>query len=379
MNHRPIRLVAAAALLAASTATAQVDYSQVAVSEVLTLAEIQSAVGAANSAALDGLSLAPAGHVGVIHLDALNQPTLAVINVASKSAIFTETAASAAADLGAPYSTNFTLVGEFVWSPTAGASGSFIWSDNSTAAPTEYSLLRTDIATGATTQLLRSTAIAGWNSHGVLPSGQIVGTLGEAHLDLTGEEPVVGLVDPASPAFVPVYDEDEFKAAVVPALTTEEVPPETIGIDPVTGATYVFGHDTFHLFRIDDIEADAALAPASRPGPTWLDIPGWTGVVDLHGMAVDEDGTVYGFDEAAEAIVIWNPATNDTFAYTLDDIGTSLGGLPVAPVLWRGMKARKVNASQSEVLLADSSGDHGVVRLLLGEAPSSVQDWAIID
>lgn len=378
-------LLAASALLLPAGAAAQVDFSAVSISEVLTLAEIQAAVGASSTDSLDGVSLGPAGQIGVIHLDDLAQPTLALIDPATKAATFSTGPAAIAADLGAPYTANFTLVGEFVFAPMAGASGVLYWADNSTATfpGFAYSLLATDIATGTTTEVLRSTEIAGWNSHGVLPSGVIVGALGEDREDLVGEEPAVGLVDPsdATPGFALVYDMDEFIDAFPGALPPgAELPPETVAVDPNTGVAYFFCHDEFELFRVVDIEADAALAPASRPGPEWLDIPGWSGIVDFHAMSVDGLGNLWGFDEAAETITVWSPTTGNVEATIgIDDISAALGGGPMLPVLWRGMKARSLSATEVEVLLADSTGAYGVVRLVFGTPAASVADWAVID
>lgn len=377
-------LLAASALLLPGGAAAQVDFSAVSISEVLTLAEIQAAVGASSTDSLDGVSLGPAGQIGVIHLDDLAQPTLALIDPATKAATFSTGPAAIAADLGAPYTANFTLVGEFVFAPMAGASGVLYWADNSTATfpGFAYSLLATDIATGTTTEVLRSTEIAGWNSHGVLPSGVIVGALGEDREDLVDEEPAIGLVDPnaATPDFIEVYDEDDFLDAWPDADPGDELPPETIAVDPNTGAVYVFCHDDLQIFRIVDIEADAALPSSERPGPEWLDIPGWSGIVDFHAMSVDGLGNVWGFDEEAETITVWSPTTGNVEATIgIDDISAALGGGPMFPVLWRGMKARSLSATEVEVLLADSTGTYGVVRLVFGTPAASVVDWAVID
>jgi hypothetical protein len=130
----------------------------------------------------------------------------------------------------------------------------------------------------------------------------------------------------------------------------------------------VFGHDTYHLFRVDN--------PETTPTLTWINIPGWTGVVDLHNLAVDADGNLYGFDEANEAIVVYN-GTN-TFSVTLTSISAAIGKV-VEPTLWRGLKARKISATQSEVWLTDGSGNAGVVRLLFGNAAAGVGDWAIYE
>jgi hypothetical protein len=166
-----------------------------------------------------------------------------------------------------------------------------------------------------------------------------------------------------------VYDEDDFKAAVVPPLgPLEECPPEAVGINPANGDTYVFGHDTLHLFRVENIDGPT-------PTLTWLDIPGWTGVVDLHALDVDSQGNLYGFDEGGEAITVWDGSAVNTI--TLDDIATDLRGPspPVfGPTLWRGMKARDTSPTTAEVFLSSATGDYGVVRISFGGA-SAVSNW----
>jgi hypothetical protein len=365
--------LAAAIVVPAFAAPGQVNFNQVAISNPLTIADIQAAAGQGTTSQIDGVALGPGQNVFLIHTNNAAQETIVGINPFTKQVSFTKTHSSIASDLNTTWSAlaNFPiLTGEFVYDPNTGPQGTLYLADKTAANPDgETALFRINVATGLASTVLFGTQIAGWNSHGVLPSGKIVGTLGEDYKDFTGDEPKVGIVDPANPSFVELFDEDEFKDAVVPPLAvTEECPPETIGVHPVTGQVYVFGHDTLHLFRIDN--------PEGTPALNWLNIAGWTGVVDLHGLAVDEDGNVYGFDEAAESIVVWN-GTN-TFSVDVDDIAAAVPGT-FEPALWRGMKARKISATQSEVWLSDKTGGSGLVRLVFGNPAASVQDWALFE
>lgn len=372
MKHA-LRNALAALLLAPAAAMAQIDFSSSSVSEVLTVAEIQAALGVSTTAAIDGIALGSGNTVYIAHRDNAGLETFAAIDYVTKTASWTKTVASIQTDLGAPFNATAgfpILVSEF---DVDAANGYLYFADASRDANDEYSLLRLDLdsPTRAASAVLRSSTIYGINSHGILPNGNVVVDLGEDFAAFASAEPNVGFVDPTagSPAYTEVYDEDEFKAAVIPPLgVAEECPPETIGINPSNGDTYVFGHDTFHLFRVDDIDG-------ATPTLTWLDIPGWTGVVDLHGLDVDTQGNLYGFDEGGETITVWDGTTVN--AITLDDIATDLRG-PTPPVfgptLWRGMKARDTGATTAEVFLASSTGDYGVVRISFGGA-SSVSNW----
>ncbi len=370
MKVRQFKFFMASILAVGGVAGAQVDFSVTSISEPLSASDVQTAAGAASTLNVDGIALGSGDSLFLAHRDGSAAITILEIDAVTKAVTGTpKTAASIATDLGGSYTSSLTLVGEFVLDAYAGTSGVIYFADNSTTVTDEYSVLSYDVATGTAAEVIRSGDISGWNSHGILSSGNLVGTLGEEHEVLSGMEPETGVLAVSSPAFTGVYDVDDYKAAVVPALgPSDEAPPETIGVNPVNDDVYVFCHDTFHIFRISDIE--------SAPSLTWLDIPGWTGVVDLHGLAVDEDGNLYGFDEAAEAIVVYNGTTN--YSVSMSDIETALGGVqPFGVSLWRGLKVRKINATQSEAWLASGTSDYGVVRIVFGDAPTAVQDWSV--
>jgi len=369
-TRRPRLHHLAAALIVSSPAllSAQIDFNAVSIAEPLTTAEIETALGAPSTLRIDGIAKTWGSEVFIVHVDAIGQRTFARINPETKDVTFSMSALEVATQLGAPYTPAFTQVGEFVYDPRHDR---LIFADNSLALPPnfEYSLIAINVEDETATELLRGSEITGWNSHGVLISGVIVGALGEEREDLLGEEPAVGLVDPNDPEFIEIFDEDDFKDAIPGFDPNEELPPETIAVDPRNDDVYVFCHDELELFRISNIEGE-------EPELEWLQIPGWTGVVDLHAMDVDEDGNLYGWDEEAPAIVVWDG--ENTFSVDISDIPTALGRTePFSPTDWRGMKARKISATQSEVLLASSSGDYGVVSLIFGTPPTT--DFAEVE
>jgi len=216
----------------------------------------------------------------------------------------------------------------------------------------------------------------------VTSAGIIVGALGEEFEVLTGGEPKVGYIDEASSvtAFVDLFDVDDFKAATASGSGDEitgELPPETVGIDPNSGEVYIFGHDNFELLSFAGI---AAVNPSDPEILGWDDaatLPG--NRVDLHGLEVDGNGTVYGFDEAGEALVIWdgNDVANDvTAAFTFASLKSTLGGTgDLEPTLWRGIKARATSATESEVFISPNTADQGLVRVEIVAGASNVSEW----
>lgn len=363
-----LKTLALALSLSPLPALAQVNFNVVAIDQPLTISELQAAAQATTTAFVGGVEVGPGNDLFVIHNDGFGEETFLQIDPSSNVVSLRRTATQVAADLSAPYTSAFTPVGEFTWDRNRGAQGTLYFADNSVAGPPnfdEFALIAIDVATGTASEVLRSNTIAAWNSHGVLSDGQIVGTLGEdIEILVPGEEPQTGLVNPlaVTPSWELKFEEDDYKALIVPPLPLgAHLPPETIGVDPRNDDVYVFCHDELEIFRIDDITS-------VTPALSRIDIPGWTGVVDLHGLSVDEDGNVYGFDEAAEAIVVWNGAA--TFSVPFTDVETALGSAaPFGVTTWRGMKARKISPTQSEVVMASNSADYGVVRIVFGLDP----------
>lgn len=274
-------LLGLAVALAPLPALAQINFNTVAIDQPLTVSEIQTAAQATSTASIDGVALGPGNDLFVIHTDAASDETFLQIDPASNVVGLRRTAAEIATDLGAPYTSAFTLVGEFVWDRNRSAEGTLYFADNAVAGPPnfdEFALLALDVATGTASEVLRDNSIAAWNSHGVLSDGQIVGTLGEdIEILVPGEEPQTGLVNPAdvTPSWELKFEEDNYKDLIVPP-PAGHLPPETIGVDPRSDVVYVFCHDELEIFRIDAINT-------ATPTLSRIEIPGWTGVVDLHG------------------------------------------------------------------------------------------------
>ncbi|MBX3730000.1 MAG: hypothetical protein KF858_12505 [Candidatus Sumerlaeia bacterium] len=379
----PVRriLPALATMLAVGAlATAQVDLeTRTNATEILTVPEIEAALGVSNTFRIDGIAIGPevagAPTLFLVHLDTTATETFAQINLNTKTALFTRTVAQLKSDLGGVYAAETTfpiLVGELVYDANRGTSGTLYFADSSTATTNEYAIIGIDVATGTASAVLRSGTIGGLSSKGVLSNGRLVVALGEDHEILTGGEPKVGWIDPTAgtPAFVEVADMDDFLALTTLA-PTEELPPETIAVNPANDDVYVFCHDNYEIFRIQNFDGGSEII-------TRLNIPGWTGVVDLHGMSVDADGNLYGFDEAAEAIALYDGVSQAPVdAIELDDIATELGLTEFEPTLWRGIKAIKTSATTSRLYLSSSDADAGVVAIDFGGTAASVAGWEL--
>ncbi|MEQ8819394.1 MAG: hypothetical protein RLY93_04060 [Sumerlaeia bacterium] len=387
MTSRSLLSALAVCACCAAASKSEAQFSVASTGESLTVAEIETALDNAgvtvSSTALDGVALGPGNTVFIIHNDS-GALTVAHIDLTSKAANWVKTEAQILTDLS--LSGNLTLVGEFVYDSTNDRL--VLASDINAVAPGDpWTVFEIDASASPYTAatLVSSPGIQGWNSHDVTSTGVIVGALGEEFEVLTGGEPKTVFIDetttPGSPAAVDLFDVDDFKAATAAGAGDEitgELPPETVGIDPSDDTIYIFGHDNFELLAIEGLSATDPIDP---------EVLGWDDAltpggsrVDLHGLEVDGNGTVYGFDEAAAQIVLWDGAdvpTDVTGAIAFADIATDLGNALGAaePVLWRGMKARALTATQSELFIATAASDFGLIRVVIDAGGASVGNW----
>jgi len=386
MNKKNILFGLGALCLAAPVAVSA-QYTVSSVEEALTVSELETAltnagVATASTSAIDGVALGPGNTVFVIH-DNAGVLTLAHVNLDTDTVVWAKTEADIVSDLG--LSGNLQLVGEFVYDPT---NSRLVLASNigavSVGDPWTVFEVDTSGAPYTASVLLSDAGIQGWNSHDVTSTGVIVGALGEEFEVLTGGEPLVGIIDetttPGTPTFVELFDVDEFKANLDSGDTlgpTEELPPETVGIDLSDDTIYIFGHDNFELVSIEGLGASS---PSDPEVDGWDDAATTSGRVDLHGIDVDGNGNVFGFDEAAEAIVVWDGvdvASDITGEFLFSSLKSTLGGAGVLEVtVWRGMKTRALSATETEVFLAPSNADQGLVRVVIdASGPASVSDW----
>jgi hypothetical protein len=375
-----------------NSASAQFTVPTGGITEAMTVAEIESALTTAGATfsgttRIDGVALGPGNTVYIAHSDSTEDINIAHIDLDTNTVAWFKSESSIVSDLG--LTGNLTLIGEMVWDPIN--EYLVLASDIGWAAPgNPYTLFTISTNPPYTASVVLSDAsIQGWNSHDVLPDGRIFGALGEEYEVITGMEPTTGVVDPSAttPAFVQSFDVDDLIDAVnaggdpLPAPPNDELPPETIGVDLVNGIIYVFGHDNFELLAIDD--ALTTITDTEVNG--WDDVltPGGSRV-DLHGIDVDVQGNVFGYNEAApEAVEIWDgndTASDNTGSVLFDDIADELSALPMPPdfevTVWRGMKARKIAPGETEIFLASATNDYGLVRVVVNYTDNNVQEWS---
>lgn len=380
---RNVSMLLAGSVLLGGVASAQVDFTEFAISEALTVAQIEAAVGASDTTAIDGLTLtSDPDEIIIAHLDGGNEYTFASISLSTGTANWTISEAAIVADLNASISgddpfTQLILEAEFIYD-----NGTVYFADSSVdiagTPPFRFSVNALDVTVNppVATNILLSADIEDWHTHGVLSDGTVVATLSE---DFTGGEPSVGYLDTSvnPPVYVEVFDEDDFITignAALGAGTFDELPPEAVAVDPRNDNVYVFCHDDEQLFRVIDITG-------ASPTLELVDIAEWNQSVDFHGMSIDGDGNLYAFDEdSPEFVRVWD--RTDTFAWELSEIAEAINGTG-APQFgistWRGIKARTISATQSEAFIASASDDYGVVRILFGSEPTNVNNWLMFD
>ncbi len=368
MKKRYIHSTAACAALLFSVgqAAAQIDFTQVAISQSLTVAEIEAMVGiTADTNAIDGIAVGAGADLFLIHRNTSSaKETFVRVDSNTKVGSVITDSTQMAADLGTPYTANMTL-DETGFAYTAAGTGALYFVDtfNDGGVLGAASLIRIDLATAAASLVLRSEDLEGIMDFGALNNGVFVGARGE-----DGSKSV-GIIDPSAPSWQEKVTEDDFLAA---APGSVELPPESVAVQPVTGDVYVFCHDELELFQIENIEA-------STQTVTQLDIPGLTGAADLHALVADADSNLYAFDEATESILVYDGTT--LHQVDLDDIATAVGGAAgtFAPTNWRGLAVRKLSSTSSELFIASATNDYGVIRILFGESSASVSEWSLYE
>lgn len=369
-------LLAASLALAITAAQAQrINFNHLHVSAA-EIPDIETALGiTGDTEAIDGVALAPSGDIYIIHRnDSLKAETFLRMEPGHPDeASVLKTDAQIATDLGAPFSATMILEGGFATDPTRQVLY-FAESFNG-----EKALLAIDLTQPGNPArvVLRSNAqLGGMEDFAVLPNGNIV--------IVRGEEAGVGVLNPN--AATATYQE-KLSRAEIATLTGGAGDPESVTVHPLTGDVYVFCHVVDELLLIRDIES-------ASPQTTVVTPAAW-GTVDLHDMAMDEDGTLYGFDEAGERIVILT-AEGMAYSHTVAEIleaaeeghghthsGTSasegfapLHGEGGGITLWRGMAATKIDNQTAVLYLALSkSPEFGVLQVMFEPNNASVGGW----
>jgi len=337
---------------------AQVDFSQRNISHVATESQLRSASGAASTLRIDRVALqtGATGDLFAIHVDATNKETFLRVNSSTGTGVKLTDQPGIIAALGSPYSGALTLVGGFVYS--AAANALYFAEDFNSVTLGEVSLIRINASTGAASLVTRSTNLEGLNDHTILPDGSVLAT--------RAEDGLIGTIDPANGTWTVRLTDEELLAAS-PGAT--ELPPESIATNPVGGETFIFCHDDLDLFRVPNItEASPTVTRLTQAGLE---------NIDMHDLAVDEIGNLFGYDVPSNTIIIIRASDGAVFTFPVGDIGTQLGGDAFSATFWRGIAARTVSATQTDLYMSSADSNYGIVRVRFGVPTSSVEGWTL--
>lgn len=345
-----------ALLATVSTANAQVNFSQRAVTQVSTEAQLRAAAGTVNTQQINGVALQPtaSGDLFAIHVDNANKESFLRVDASTGAATKLTDQPAIIAQLGSPYANAITLIGGFVYSPTANA---LYFGDNFNEVNAgEISLIKLDASTGAASLVTRTTDLEALNDHTILPDGTILATRPGSGS--------IGTVDANTGAYTERLTEADLLAASSGAT---ELPPESIASNPTNGNTFIFCHDDLELFNVPNITA-------TSPTVTRLTQPG-LGAVDMHDLAVDEDSNLFGYDVPTDQIIIVRASDGAVSTFPMTEINTALGGGAFSAGFWRGLGARKVNSTQTDLYMSSASNNYGIVRVRFGVGTASAESW----
>lgn len=341
-----------------ASVTAQVDFSQRSITQVSTESQLRGASGATSTLRVDGVAVLPGvdGDVFAIHVDTANKETFLRVNSGTGTGVKLTDQPGIIAALGSPYSGALTLVGGFVYS--AAANVLYFAEDFNSVTVGEVSLIRINASSGAPSLVTRSMDLEGLNDHTILPDGTVLAT--------RAEDGLIGTVNPASGAWTVRLTDAQLLAAS-PGAT--ELPPESIAANPVGGETFIFCHDDLDLFHVPDIIE-------TSPTVTRLTQAGLENI-DMHDLAVDEDGNLFGYDVPSNSIIIVRASDGALFTFPVAEIAAQLGGGAFSATFWRGLAARTVSATQTDLFMSSADSNYGIVRVRFGVPASSVEGWQL--
>ncbi len=365
--------LAAMLVLPVSFVMAQINFNNLHVKDI-EVEDIEAILGISDDTdAIDGLAVDAAGRLFVLHRDNDADETLLLFDPTDNTGAVIADVNDFAAALGAGYVPSLMT---FVAGMAVNGSGTLIYlADNSFEDEDVFVKTLFEVDYSDPDNVVISLVVRGEDDlddledFALMPNGVIVG----AREDSSG----VGVIDPtdAVPSWTELVSQSDFQAILG---TTDEAPPEAIGVNPTNGDVWVFVHDVYELFRIEDLGGAGQTITRVQP-PNWPTSP----AADLHGLEVDAAGNVYGLDVANEAIVVYD-GTNG-FVFPLDDIFEELdhddrdGDHDLEITFWRGLAAYQTSAETSVLYLAiaDVGNDEAIIVLEFGGDPSSVQDWTL--
>lgn len=375
------RNVLAIALLTAASSLAvadeAIDFGHYHV-ENIPAGVIEAAISATGTVGLNGIALGPGETLYVLHADESEAKTLFQLDPTADPATITVLATDSELKTDLGFSGTIIVEGGFTSSPDGEILYFFVSDSDDLEAELHLVAFDSDAIGAKATIIASGEDVEGVEDVAVLPNGKLV--LARGHDG-------VGIIDPAdtTPSFELKVSDQDFVDDLVnnhgfPG-STDEAEAESIAVDPVTGQVLVFLHEVTELYEIIDIDM-------ATPSLQRIVVSEWQGLgapVDMHGMVMDGEGVLYGFDEGNEAIVVWDGSVGHVVA--LDDIHDELahGHDKVlhgdhgdfGPTEYRGLAVRRDGEGDPVLFMAMNNDEDGVVMVEFGDdhGHTSVGDW----
>jgi len=366
-------------LLAPLAATAQVNFSSRSITQVRTAAQLASAAAAPSTSAIDGVAVGQGSLVYVIHRDntASLDETFVVLDAAGATTTGIISASQIRTQTGA--SGNFILEGGFDVSSVLNVNviGDLYFIESLTGTDSrlfrvafQHSAVGSTPITANTSIILESPLVTEILDFKVINSSNLAVVAGEE-----GAGTIFFDTVNLTTTWQPKISQAQLLTANGSGI---EAPAESVavvkGSGPEAGNVWFYTHDIFEVWNSPTLTV-------ATPTFTKETITGWTSDpvlanrVDLHAFAADEAGNIFGFDEPTNTIRIFD----GTAVHTLDlgDVTAAVGVGPTPPAFTvsypRGISAKQVSATQTDVYLASGDGNYGLVRVRFGS--SSVSEW----
>jgi len=332
-----------------------VAYNQYVISEVATASALRTAAGAATTARVDAVAVAPNGtdDVFAIHTDSAGEFSIIRINEDESTVTEVIDSATLRTQLGLAPATPLPLVAGFDFSPPGDR---LFLASQLGGLP---AILGVNVATSTSTIVSNNANLTGLSDHGVLANGEIAGVRGSS-----GNR-TVGTVLPYSGAWTQRVSETQLKTA---APGTSQIIPEAISASSTSNEVHIFSHLDRELFRVADVMAGT---PSITRLTSNIPVP-----AHFHDVAVDQAGNLYGLDSTNAQIVVVRRSDTSQQVVPLSQVATQLGG-GFSVTEWRGLAARIIDPTHADLYLASANPQYGVVRIRFGVSNSSVGDWML--
>lgn len=350
------RLLMLPLALWAATGQADVVFTEFTVSQVSTTEQLD--VVGVSTAQVAGVAAMPgaADDVFALHVDTLDYESVLRIPVSTGVPVKLNDATHIASDLGAPYTANFTLTGGFTYSP---ATDEVVLADSAHGAANEVSLIAVDATVGTAELVARSANLNNLSDHAALPDGNL--------LVARAGDGVAGIITRADGTWTQKLTATDLLPL---APGTAALPPQVVATNIITGEAMLGAGGDGEVFKLANLNA-------ASPAITRLVQPDMTGN-PMADVALDQAGNLYAYDSTANRLVIVDVRDGTTHQVPMSAIAAGLGGTaPFVPTAARGLAARIASATETDLFLASSTSDYGVVRVRFGTAATRVNDWAV--